>query len=697
MTSPVRPVYLCTLLRSGLFAAAMLWLADLAIIVRFRQICPPILYLSGAFAVLLFCGVVLACIEWALLNSSLLCARRLNLSHARMGIVFSGVCVGCLSLLLVAPVSLTLLAGPRISRWWTWPHWIAPAILGGTIGGVVAWGLACRQKWNAAGAKTFSLDRLVISVVLCAAGVAVICGDQYLYPDLYQYLHMTAALGAFVALQVLYVTIEPVRRAILKRFQWVRPLPVGRLVLLVLLCQCVVFPLFLSGNSQRVFAWSRPYYHRKAVQAIRWIWDIDRDGYSPVLGGGDPDDLDPQRVPRGMAVGARAGRPHGRTAVARNAPLQKRIQELAGRTSLYNLLFISVDAMRADRLTDEMTAERIIPCMAALKDRSVFFTRCFAAASFTPISLPRLMASRFDPWEEDAPCPSLAERMKDAGYSTVAILNPAMGAGKRIGYLHRGFDRVVLTERGRFDKEWTGGLMDGDMSAAAVKEIDAQRDKRFFMWVHFLDLHEWPYFDRSVYGSAMSAGEKYEYVLSRTDAEVCRLLGALKANGIDTTTIVVLFSDHGQGLGEHGVMTHTQYVYHSLIHVPLAVYIPGIEPMCVAQNVTLLDLTPTALELAGMHPPDDLEGISLMPALAGGDLPACRPIVAIDAKQRSVIVGPWKLIVTVEAGAVELFNLDEDPTEHNDLSGVQSLQRIKEALLSEMAHYGDLRVVGPDR
>ncbi len=69
----------------------------------------------------------------------------------------------------------------------------------------------------------------------------------------------------------------------------------------------------------------------------------------------------------------------------------------------------------------------------------------------------------------------------------------------------------------------------------------------------------------------------------------------------------------------------------------------------------------------------------------------------MDAKQRSVIVGPWKLIVTVAAGAVELFNLDEDPAERNDLSGELSLQRIKEAMLSELARYADLRVVGPDR
>ena len=53
--------------------------------------------------------------------------------------------------------------------------------------------------------------------------------------------------------------------------------------------------------------------------------------------------------------------------------------------------------------------------------------------------------------------------------------------------------------------------------------------------------------------------------------------------------------------------------------------------------------------------------------------------------------------MTVAAGAVELFNLDEDPAERNDLSGELSLQRIKEAMLSELARYADLRVVGPDR
>lgn len=697
----VRPVALRSLMRAALCAAGALWIVDLAIMARFHQVPPRMSYLPAALLVLLFCGVLIAVAQWVVLNASLLCARMLTYPRMAAGVLLTGMGVGLFLLTLIVPVSSRLLSGARISKWWPCPRWVAPLALWVLTVYVASLCMMVRRKWNIAGARTHLIGRLIVCLFLCAVAISIISCNILVYPDLYGYLHLTAALGAFIALQLLYATAEPILGVLCGARRHFPRISVWILVILILLCQLAVSPLFMASNAERVFAWRMPYYHRKAVQLIRRIWDLDRDGFSPVLGGGDPSDLDARKVPRGVVSAAAATIPRARGVIPREAALQKRIGALAGRTSRYNILLISVDALRADRLLDDGMARKIVPCMRKLRDRSVLFTRCFSTSTFTPISLPRMMGSSFSPGGENASHPPLAERLRETGYSTASVLNPVMGGGgrayKRFNYLSRGFDRALFTEHERPAGEWRDRLMDADIREMAVAEIEAHRDKKFFLWLHFIDLHEWPYLNSSVFGSAMSPAEKYDFVLRRTDAEVGRVLNALEEKGIAGSTIVILTADHGQGLGGHGIMTHTQYVYHALIHVPLMIYVPGVASGRVETNVSLLDVAPTVLELAGAKGMTDAEGISLVPALVGGALPPHRPIVSIEARQRSVIEGPWKLIATPEAGAVELFNIDEDPDELRDLSGAASLRDIRDRLQAELDGYADVRVEGPPR
>lgn len=685
------------LLASALFAAAVLWLFDCAMMVHLKQVPPGSLYLPSALLILLFPALLIGVLEWLVLRVSFACAKVSGCRDQKGFRLAAGIFIGIVLLTIIIPVSTTLFSGAGISKWRWAPY--GPCAVSAALFILILFSvwlcLFFKERWGGGGKRRLIAERLSIAAILAVAILAVARADVYLYPELYQYLHFTVMLIIFIACQFFFGVVlsilagfSPGRLVSLRVLCW-------PIVIIVLISQIFVFYFFLSDNCQRVFAWKLPYYHRKAVHLIRLVWDLDRDGYSPVLGGGDPCDLDPSVIPF-LFSKMDATRSHPRSMMnKRNERLIEKITDLIRKTSRYNILLLSVDALRADRLDDEKLAGKFAPCMESLKDRSVYFSRCFSPSAYTVVSMGGVFFSRICPWLEQLPCLSLVERLREAGFTTVRVMNPVMKSGARINYLARGYDREIFVGRDRWVKEWSGILMDGDIREAVVREIERLRGKKFFMWTHFEDTHEWPYLSSSLFPGPMSAREKYDYILHRTDGEICRILKALEDNGIADQTVVVITADHGQGLGEHNIMTHTQYVYNALIHVPLAISVPGVEPRLVAQNATLLDICPTLLELAGLEAGPYAEGISLVPALVGGKIPENRPIISIESKQRAVIEGPWKLIVTPEAVAMEFFNIEEDPQEQHDLSEQESLRDIKERLWRELCRYWHISVRGP--
>lgn len=677
---------------SAIFAAAVLWLADCAVMARLGKTPPGAGYLPLALVLLSSGAVLLAILEWLLMVvSGRLAARAARTRIVRL--ILRGVLIALFCAPVIVPVSLAAFSGAGVSRWRWAP--VAPWITVGAWMAIVVLAVAVcvsvAERWRSRpGARTV-IERLIAAVLLSGALLCALGADILVYPQLYRCLHLTAMLGIAVGCQLLLFAVLPPDRAAggPRRRAFIV------LVILLLVSPALVFPLFLRGNSQRVFAWELPYYHRKTVELVHRFWDRDRDGFSPVLGGGDPDDGDPLRGPFTVSAVPGPERGGGWAAGPPDPGLRKKIKKLVRETSRHSILLITIDALRADRVNDPSCAEGAAPWMRDMRGRSVVFENCFAPSAYTVVSMGGVFFSRLCPWQGDTVPPSLTERLRDAGYETVRVMNPSMKSGERINYLARGFNREVFIGHNRWDREWTSRLMDGELAGAVIREIEGLAGKRFFIWVHFEDLHEWPYLSPSLFPGTMSAREKYDYIALRSNEEVARLLGSLKELGREDGTIVVISSDHGQGLGEHNIMTHTQYLYNALVHVPLVISVPGLPPAEVGENVSLLDLAPTLLELAGRRPAADALGISLVPALVGGRLPEARPLVALESRQRSVIEGPWKLIVTPAASAVELYNIKSDPGERRDLSGDPALRRVRDRLLGELAPYWGVKVKGP--
>lgn len=189
---------------------------------------------------------------------------------------------------------------------------------------------------------------------------------------------------------------------------------------------------------------------------------------------------------------------------------------------------------------------------------------------------------------------------------------------------------------------------------------------------------------------------EYYAMISHLDAEIGRILDAVKRNGFADDTIIVLAGDNGLALGRHGLMGK-QNVYDHSVHVPLVMAGPGVPAgVQTDANAYLYDVFPTLCDLLGLPPAPSVEGISLRPAL---DDPACAIrdtlYFAYGQTMRSVRHQRYKLIEYAVSGerTTQLFDLEQDPSEVHNLSGdpvrKKTLERMRAILRDQAERCGD--------
>ncbi|MCP4505165.1 MAG: sulfatase-like hydrolase/transferase [Fuerstiella sp.] len=183
---------------------------------------------------------------------------------------------------------------------------------------------------------------------------------------------------------------------------------------------------------------------------------------------------------------------------------------------------------------------------------------------------------------------------------------------------------------------------------------------------------------------AREAQALYYAMIAQIDDQFARLLKAIDDAGQTSNTVVIFTSDHGESLGDHGLMYKGCRFYEGLVRVPLIFRWPGTIKKNVrsAALVELLDLTATVIELAGLDQPDYMQGRSLLPILKGAAEPShfrdsvrCEYFAALDPYFTGGTGtfgtmyrrGHWKLVVYHGHGLGELYNLEDDPQEFNNL------------------------------
>jgi len=277
--------------------------------------------------------------------------------------------------------------------------------------------------------------------------------------------------------------------------------------------------------------------------------------------------------------------------------------------------------------------------------------------------------------------PTLATITKAAGFRTAAFLSSIVLAGG--DGLERGFDLYsdeIRSDSSSEDLPFLNELQrPGDQTLAeAVSWLESNRDSRLFAWIHLYDPHE-PYEPPEPYRTRY-ADRLYDGEVSWSDELVGRLEGTLEKLGIRDDTLLVITSDHGEGLGEHRETLHGFFIYQTTLAVPFLIRGPGVVPGIRIENlVQTVDLLPTFVEMLGLGSVANAEvsGVSLASAFRGEPYRK-EPVAYAESlvpllhfgwsDLRSIRRGKWKYI---QAPRPELYDLEADPMEIRNVADSQ--------------------------
>lgn len=349
-----------------------------------------------------------------------------------------------------------------------------------------------------------------------------------------------------------------------------------------------------------------------------------------------------------------------------------------------SLLLVTLDTVRADRLGPYGYAAAETPWLDRLAHEGVRFEQ---ASSTVPLTLPShasLLSGLLPPHHGlrnngagvfPEGTSTLATLLSGAGYRTGAFIG-AFVLDRRFG-LGRGFE--VYDDEIPRDPA-AGVVLEAERPGREVVDRAlawlGQDQRPFFLWVHLYDAHA-PYTPPSPWRER-HPGRPYDGEISSVDEQVGRLLEELEKRGLAGRTAVAVVADHGEGLGEHGELTHGLLLYEPTLRVPFLLRSPDLPAGTVVRTpVSLVDLAPTLAGLLGKSLPAPsgraLDGRDLSTALRKGEEPAPADVYA---ETRYPSLFGWSPLSSLRRREVkyiaaprpELYDLERDPGETANLA-----------------------------
>jgi len=284
---------------------------------------------------------------------------------------------------------------------------------------------------------------------------------------------------------------------------------------------------------------------------------------------------------------------------------------------------VTIDTLRADRVGSYGAVHAHTPVLDTIAASGVRFELAISPAPLTLPAHTSLMTALDPPshgvrhnsiYRLGDGIPTLAERLHEAGYRTGAVVGAVVLDG-RFG-LNRGFDHYDDAIAG--EASATVGYSERRADAVVDRAVAwvETAPERFFLWVHFYDPHA-DYAPPPGFASAF-ASDPYAGEIAFVDAQLGRLLAALAERGPVEETLLVVTSDHGESLGEHGESTHAYTLYDATQRVPLLMRGSGLPQGRVVRDlVGLVDVAPTLLALVGAPPLEATDGVDLATAIKG--------------------------------------------------------------------------------
>jgi arylsulfatase A-like enzyme/Flp pilus assembly protein TadD len=358
------------------------------------------------------------------------------------------------------------------------------------------------------------------------------------------------------------------------------------------------------------------------------------------------------------------------------------IQNLApGSLEGANILLITIDTLRADRLGTYGSTARLTPTLDGLARAGIRFQNAFAQAPMTlpahtsiltGLSPPRHGVRNNGAYRLTS-IPTVTTLLKQAGYRTAAFIG-AFVLDARFG-LNRDFDLYddfFGHEREGTDFDVVERTAERVVEPAADWIVSRRDGPPWFAWVHLFDPHA-PYHAPPAFAQGRTP---YDAEVAYADASLGHLLERLREARQLDRTLVIVTADHGESLGEHGETTHGLFAYNSTLRVPMIFWGAGIRPQTYGKAVSHLDIVPTIVSLLGLVSAPKLEGRSLVPALAGQpEEPRPLYFEALDANLTrgwapltGIVYERWKYIDLPDP---ELYDLQQDPWEIHNIASAE--------------------------
>jgi arylsulfatase A-like enzyme len=387
-----------------------------------------------------------------------------------------------------------------------------------------------------------------------------------------------------------------------------------------------------------------------------------------------------------------------------------------------NVVFFLIDTLRADHLSCYGSERETTPTIDFLAKTGVRFAHVQSQSSWTKVSMASLWTGSYprrtgiqrfpDALPPEATLP--AEIFKAAGFRTAGIFRNGW-LSANFGF-DQGYDLYVLPRPSatpaKFQRKSPSAHAlqgtDWDATESAVEFIRSHKHERFFLYVHYMDVHQYlADIESAKFGNGIK--DAYDNALHWTDRNVSAVLGEIEGSGLFDRTLVVIASDHGESFYEHGMEGHARNLYREVTETPFIIVLPfRLEPGIVVETpVQNVDVWPTVLDLLGLPGLPDPDGRSLVPLLHaaanGAAVPedlARRPSFAeldqtwgqtkLPPKPIVAIVnGRHRMIQHLTTEEVELYDHQVDPLEQTNLA--EGEPEVVEDLKREVSSYLEKR------
>ena len=398
-----------------------------------------------------------------------------------------------------------------------------------------------------------------------------------------------------------------------------------------------------------------------------------------------------------------------------------------------NVILIVVDSLRSDHLGINGYTRDTSPNMDKLAKESAFFSNTISTIPRTTPSIASMLTGLYPhshgvrflfTHKLNPHVTTLQEILKSRGYYTVGNDIESNDID-----IKKGFDEFNLLQWRIINKikrtikktiDWNYKVNPAKtLTDFAINKIEKLKNKKFFLYLHYLPLH-WPYsppkpydnmFDPNykgkhtfneysgqinrgdlLFNNSLSKEENrhavahYDGCIRFVDFQIGRILDHLNALNLTDNTLIILTADHGECFGEHNIyFNHGDSLYDEELKLPLILKYPKAPKKIIKNQVQTIDIMPTILDILNIHLIENIDGISLMPAINGEMNPRKYAFAetgksfftqnkrsyfeGIKGKWRMVRTDKWKLIYIPhpEKDIFELYDLEEDPYEQNNV------------------------------